>query len=82
MPAARKEPEQPKEITSTMLGSESPDVTSHPLAVVGQYPEDYVNNPDNWKRAYDYAASRGNTTKACVNWADGHEADAEYASKA
>lgn len=63
------------EITSDMVGSSNPEPTSIPTAQPGTYPEGYEDHPAGWKKAYDHAASRGNTQKGAVNWADGHEAD-------
>jgi hypothetical protein len=73
------------------VGSDSPEPTSVELATVGKYPTvsngpdeeetDYSEMSDDWKAAYDHAASHNNPVKSAILYADAHERDHEVAQK-
>ena len=46
----------------------------------GEYPDDYAQESNAWRAAYDHAAGRGNSVKASVLYAHSHAEDHEESS--
>lgn len=77
---ARRRGEPRRKLSSVEVGGAEVDETVINLAKAGTYPEDYEENSDSWRRAYDHCANNENTVKACINFADAHEGDEIFAA--